>query len=304
MISFERLMPQQKEKYDEYLLHCGTRGCEYSFANLYLWGRQTAAFLDGYLVLFSHFDGHSVYPFPVGHGDIRPVLDAVIADSRERGIPCRLTSLMPQDREILEELYPQRFHFHCHRSDADYVYAIDDLAELRGRKYQQKRNHLNRFMESYPDSFVRELDAETLPAAERFIADWFSQKEAEGEIQDFRMEQTAFRRAFSHYDALGLEGLILYADGEPAAVTMGSRLTEDTFDIHFEKAREDIHGSYAAVNQAFAAALREKHPELRYLNREDDLGLPGLRKAKESYHPAFLVEKCRACLAEDDDDED
>lgn len=303
MIRFERLLPQQKEKYDEYLMHCGPRGCEYSFANLYLWGRQTAAFLDGYLVLFSHFNGHSVYPFPVGRGDIRPVLDAIIADSRERGIPCRLTSLMPEDQEILEALYPGKFHFRCSRSDFDYVYAIDALAELRGRKYQQKRNHLNRFMQNYPDYHVRALDAATLPTAENFIENWFFRKEMEDRHQDFQLEQVAFRRAFSHFDALGLEGLILYAGGEPVAVTMGSRLTEDTFDVHFEKAREDIPGAYAAINQAFASSLRQRHPELRYLNREDDLGLPGLRKAKESYHPAFLVDKYWACLAEEEYDD-
>ena len=85
----------------------------------------------------------------------------------------------------------------------------------------------------------------------------------------------------------------------PAAVTMGSRLSEDTFDIHFEKAREDIQGAYAAINRAFARYLREKYPAIRYLNREDDLGLPGLRKAKLSYNPAFLVEKCWAYLAEE-----
>ena len=282
MIQFERLVPERKAEYDLFLMNCGQRGCEYSFVNLFLWGRQTAAKLNDYLVLFSHFNGHSVYPFPVGRGDIRPVLDAIIADSRERGIPCRLTSLTQADMELLEAYYPGKFRFRCDRSDFDYVYNIDDLADLKGKKFQQKRNHLNRFAENYPDHRVELLDETNLGVAKNLIDHWFYCKQLEGAGRDLQLEQVSLRRAFAHFDQLGLEGLILYAGGEPVAVTMGSRLSGDTFDVHFEKARDDIQGAYGAVNRAFARYLREKYPQVRYLNREDDLGLPGLRKAKLS----------------------
>ncbi len=298
MIPFERLIPERKAELDQYLMNCGQRGCEYSFVNLYLWGRQTAAVLDGYLVLFSHFNGHSVYPFPVGQGDIRPVLDAIIEDSHERGIPCRFTSLNQPDMELLEAFYPGKFRFRCDRSDFDYVYNIDDLADLKGRKFQQKRNHVNRFEASYPDWRVEELNEATAEDAKALIDHWFVCKEEDPEL-DVGLEKVALRRAFEHFNELGLEGMVLYTGGQPAAVTMGSRLSEDTFDVHFEKAREDVQGAYGAINRAFARHLRDKYPSLRYLNREDDLGLPGLRKAKLSYNPAFLVEKCWAYLAEE-----
>lgn len=298
MIQFERLVPVRKAEYDQYLMNCGQRGCEYSFVNLYLWGRQTAAVVGGYLTLFSHFNGHSVYPFPVGQGDIRPVLDAIIADSRQRGIPCRFTSLNQADMELLEAFYPGKFRFRCEISDFDYVYNIDDLADLKGRKYQQKRNHVNRFQANFPDWHAEMLNETTMEDAKALIDHWFSHKEEEPEM-DMGLEKVALRRAFEHFDELGLEGLVLYAGGQPVAVTMGSRLSQDTFDVHFEKAREDIQGAYGAINRAFARHLREKYPDLRYLNREDDLGLPGLRKAKLSYEPAFLVEKCWAYLAEE-----
>ena len=303
MIQFERLIPDRKAEYDRYLMNCGQRGCEYSFVNLFLWGRQTAAFMDNFLVLFSHFNGHSVYPFPVGQGDIRPVLDAIIADSRERGIPCRLTSLNQGDMEMLEAFYPGKFRFRCDRNDFDYVYSIDDLADLKGRKFQQKRNHLNRFTENYPDHYVVEITPYTLDVAQNVIDGWFRSKEQDGTELDLKLERLALCRAFANYEQLQLEGLILYAGGEPVAVTVGSRLSEDTFDVHFEKARDDIQGAYGAINRAFARYLREKYPQLRYLNREDDLGLPGLRKAKQSYNPVFLVEKCWAYLAEEEYDD-
>lgn len=298
MIHFERLLPERKAELDQYLMSCGQRGCEYSFVNLYLWGRQTVAVMGGYLALFSHFNGHSVYPFPVGQGDIRPVLDAIIEDSRERGIPCRFTSLNQADIELLEAFYPGEFRFRCDRSDFDYVYNIDELADLKGRKFQQKRNHVNRFEANYPDWHVEVLDEATMADAKALIDRWFACREEDPEM-DMGLEKIALRRAFDYFDDLGLEGMVLFAGGEPVAVTMGSRLSEDTFDVHFEKARDDVQGAYGAINRAFARHLREKYPALRYLNREDDLGLPGLRKAKLSYNPAFLVEKCWAYLAEE-----
>lgn len=105
------------------------------------------------------------------------------------------------------------------------------------------------------------------------------------------MESIAMSRAFRHYEGLQMEGAVLVENGEILAVTMGSRLWSDTFDIHFEKAREDVDGAYAAVNCEFARYLRLKYPNLRYLNREDDVGLAGLRKAKLSYNPHHMVEK-------------
>ena len=99
-----------------------------------------------------------------------------------------------------------------------------------------------------------------------------------------------------------MEGLLLVENGQALAMAIGSRLNDTTFDIHFEKALGTVDGAYAAINQAFAAALWEKYPARQYLNREDDLGIEGLRKAKLSYHPDHMVEKYWARLWEDDDE--
>ena len=113
------------------------------------------------------------------------------------------------------------------------------------------------------------------------------------------LENIAMSRAFRHYVGLHMEGAALLDGGEVIAVTMGSRMGKDTFDIHFEKAREDVEGAYAAVNCEFVRYLRLKYPEVRYLNREDDVGLEGLRKAKLSYNPDHMIPKYWAYLAED-----
>lgn len=303
MIDFQKFDLSRRDEYNRYLQNCNERGCAYSFANLNLWGRQQVAIRDGYLLLFSQFQRSSVYPFPIGSGDIKPVLDAIIHDARARGIVCRLTCLTAGDCMRLEELYPGKFQFHPDRDSCDYVYKIEDLATLAGRKFQKKRNHLNKFRENHPNCRILPLEGEIRTAARAMAENWYAQRLAQDRDADFLLEQRALNRAFSHMEELGLEGLALEEDGRILAFSIGSRLSEDTFDIHFEKAREDVDGAYAAINQAFAAYLHEKYPQLRYLNREDDMGIPGLRKAKLSYQPDHLVTKFWARLWEDDDED-
>ena len=298
MISFSRLQLAQKAQYEDILFACGSRSCEYSFANLYLWGRQEAAFFPEGIAFFSHFYGKSVYPYPIGTGDRRAIVETVIQDAQARGIPCRFTSLTRPETEELESWFPGRFLFRPDRDGFDYVYAIDDLADLKGRKFQKKRNHVHKFQASHPDCLSVPLEKENLPQAQEMVAQWFRQRLAEDPHGDYLLEQIALSRAFRHFEALGMEGLMLVENGQVLAVTLASRLSENTMDVHFEKAREDVDGAYAAVNCEFARHLRLKHPELAFLNREDDLGLPGLRQAKLSYQPHHMEEKYCAYLAE------
>ena len=299
MIDFRPFDPANKEAYDRLLQSAGERGCEYSFVNLYLWGRQSAAFLQDHLVFFSQFHRRSVYLFPVGFGDKKAVLDAVIADARERGIPCRFTGMTQDDCALVERLYPGKFHYHYDRDGFDYVYAIEDLAELKGKKFQKKRNHLNRFWAENPDAVLEPLGDENCAQAAELVEAWYRLRLEADPLADFQMEQTAIKKALVHRKELALEGMLLRRGSEYVAMTMGSRLNPNTFDIHFEKALDIADGAYAAINNGFAKYLRDKYPEIRFLNREDDMGLEGLRKAKMSYNPHHMIEKNWACLLED-----
>ena len=113
------------------------------------------------------------------------------------------------------------------------------------------------------------------------------------------MEQAALDKAFRHYGELGMDGLVLLNGTQILAITLGSLLTEDTFDVQFEKAWADINGAYAAINCEFARYIRSKYPSVKFLDREEDMGIEGLRRAKQSYRPHHMVEKCWACLLED-----
>ena len=297
MIDFKKLDPANKAAYDKYLMNCGQRGCEYNFSNLYLWGRQKAAFLGDNLVFFSQFNQRSVYLFPVCHGDLKATIDAIIHDSHMRGIPCRLTSLTHEDCDTLEALYPDKFHFHHERSSFDYLYNIEDLATLKGKKFQKKRNHMNKFKQLHPDYRVEPITDENTPMVVSLLDRWYANRLEADPTADFQMEQTAIYRALRHREELDMEGLVLMDGDEILAMTLGSFLAAATFDVQFEKAIDET--AYVAMCSGFAAYLMQKYPDLRYLNREDDLGIEGLRKSKLAYNPVMLLEKHWACLKED-----
>lgn len=300
MINFRKITPKDREMYLPILQSAPQRGCEYAFANLCIWGHQQAAMVDGFLALFSQFGRISVYPFPLGQGDVRPVLEALFADAKERGLACRLSSMTKEDCDLLEQLYPGQFHFYTDRDDYDYVYAISDLAQLKGKRFQSKRNFSNRFWAQHPDCQAVILDDTNLPAAREMLDLWFAQRQRLDSLADFYLEQSALEKALSHREMLSMEGMVLMERGQVLAFTLGSPLSQDTFDIHFEKALDGIDGAYAAINQSFSQYLMETYPQLLYLDREDDLGIEGLRKAKLSYHPHHLVEKFWAQRLEDD----
>ncbi len=302
MIDFQKLDPARREEYENFLFTADRR-CEYAFANLCIWGRQRAAFVDGFLTLFSQFDRKAVYPFPLGEGEVIPVLDAIIDDAKQRGIPCCITGLNQEKCAFLEKHYPGRFRFYTDRDTFDYVYAIDDLADLKGRKFQKKRNHIHKFRTLFPDWRIEPITPANLAAVRELAGAWYAQRLQADPEGDYHLELIALNRALADPQRLGMEGLALYVGDQMAAFTLGSRLTEDTFDVHFEKALDIFDGAYPTINQSFAKYLQDKYPALRYLNREDDMGIPGLRKAKLSYNPAFLVEKHWARLWEDMDED-
>ena len=299
MIEFKPITIADKAPYEAFLLSCEERGCEFSFANLYLWGRQQLAFVHGHALLFSQFNRRTVYPFPVGCGHKKEAIDAIIHDAERRGIPCRITGLTQANLDTLQALYPNRFRYHCDRDAFDYVYAIEDLADLPGRKYQKKRNHFNRFRNLYPHYTTAPLCDANLPQVQAMAESWYQARLQADPDGDYHMERAALSKAFAHYKELGMEALVLLDGDTVLAFTMASPLCSHTLDVHFEKARPGVEDAYPVINCEFARYIRQKMPHIRFLNREEDMGIEGLRKAKESYYPHHMTEKCWACLLED-----
>lgn len=299
MIQFQKIIPAQAGEYAPYLRQ--EENCEYSFTNLSIWGKQQAAVVDGQLAFFSQFNRRAVYLFPAGTGSKHKVLDAILHDAQARGIRCCITGMNREKCELLERYYPGKFRFFLDRDGFDYIYDIHDLADLKGRHFQKKRNHLNKFRSVCPHWRTEPISNANLEAVRAFAAQWYKTRQEIAPHIDYHLEQQALSRALNDLSVLPLEGMVLLVGTRILAFTLASPLTDDTYDIHFEKAVEDIDGAYAAINQAFADHLRKKHPQLRYLNREDDMGIEGLRQAKLSYHPHHLIEKYWAALGEDED---
>ena len=299
MIDFKPISIDDKRIYENYLWGEGVRGCEFSFANLYLWGRQNIAFIQDQIALFSQFNRRSVYPYPLGGQDKKAVIDAIISDAAARGIPCRITGICSDDRCVLEALYPGRFRFHCDEDSFDYVYDISDLADLHGKKYHSKRNHIYRFSEAFPGFKAVTVNEDNIGMIKEMADSWYEKRILENPNADYHMERAALNRAFMHYRELGMDGLAIVHEETVLAFSLGTRLSADTFDVQFEKADGDIQGAYATVNREFARYIRDKYPDIKFLDREEDMGSEGIRKAKRSYHPHHMIEKWWACLLED-----
>lgn len=294
MIDFRPIELKDKILYNQCLYQGTSKGCEFSFSNLFMWGLQGIAFLHNHAVLYSRYDGQCFYPFPIGAGNKKEILNAIFTDAKERGVcPC-LTGLNETNKETLESFYPNQFYFHADRSSFDYVYDITDLADLKGRKLHRKRNHLKHFKKNHPDYLITPINSENMDRVRAFVSKWYKQKLVDNPAGDYHNEQAALEKVFTHYADLEMEGLILEEHGEILGFTMASQMYPDTFDVHFEKARGDIDGAYTTINCEFANYIRRKYPHIKYLDREEDLGIPGLRKAKMSYYPHHLVKKYKA----------
>ena len=297
MLNFKQIEINDKQWIDHLLAAADTRGCQYNFTNLFGWSiiydYRIALFRDYLVVKGTLADGTRYYFFPVGHGEnLRTVLQAMCEDAAKCGHEFILYGLSPENVDALKELFPCVFEFGEMRDSFDYVYLLDKLVTLSGKKLQAKRNHINRFKENNNWSF-EEITAQNLNECWDMNKEWC---ELYGCKDDKLLndEECVVSRCFDHYFELGLEGGLLRADGRVIAFTMGDKLNSDTYDIHIEKAFREIQGAYQTINREFAAFIQKKYPAYVYVNREEDMGMSGLRKAKLSYYPVRFEEKYSA----------
>ena len=270
------------------LAESGFRGCLFTFGNNYVWRKtynvQICRYKDFYLLRNTdHTSGQPRFLFPSGRGDVREAIEVLREYSAELGVPFLMTA-NKQSAEWLLANY-QEAMAESDRDGADYVYNSADLAELKGKKYHSKRNHLNRFYEN--DWSFEPITTANISDCVSVLEQWLAASAAEQD-PDKQEEAEVVLDSLNNYTALGYTGGLLRVEGEPQAFTFGEKSAEDTFVVHVEKALLRYQGAYAAVNCEFAKTLAGQY---RYINREEDTGSPGLRKAKLSYHPAFLEEK-------------
>jgi hypothetical protein len=210
-------------------------------------------------------------------------------DAADCGHEFILFGLSPENIAVLNNLFPGSFEYRENRDNFDYIYLLEKLVTLSGKKLQAKRNHINRFKANNNWGF-EPLSAENLAECWEMNIEWCKIHGC-NEDQHLANEDCAVRRCFKYFTELGLEGGLLRSEGRVIAYTMGEKLNSDTYDVHIEKAFGEIQGAYQMINREFAALIQDNHPDLTYVNREEDTGSEGLRKAKLSYHPDKMEEK-------------
>lgn len=259
--------------------------CEYCFTDLFIWAKHYNTLYaeeDGFLYIKSDWeDDTDCYMVPDGEGNFEKAMDKLFEYVNEKGRKWLFASIYPEQKEKLEKHYPGKFEFEENRDNGDYVYLAEKLALLSGKKLHKKKNHVNRFMKEYEGRWsYEELSDENVREFFNYQVDWCDLD------NQFLGELCAASTALKNYKELGIVGGILRVDGKIAAVTLGSKSFDDTMIVHIEKADYNISGAYQVINQQF---VLHSCKDVKYVDREEDLGIEGLRKAKESYYPEFIT---------------
>ena len=269
-----------------------TRSCDRTFANVYLWAKFYQVVFTQYkntLVFRDNSAGYG-YAFPVGTDeDVKAVIPDLIQEAENAGETFCMYGVTREHFEQLEQWFPGKFQCEYNRDEADYVYETEKLATLSGKKLHSKRNHINKFKQIFEGRWDYEpLTEESVEECFQMAMKWRIENECE-EDEEKNQEMCVTMNSLRLLKELHLVGGILKIDGEIVAFTIGEAINEDTFVVHIEKAFAEVEGAYTMITQQFVE--HELLGKYQYVNREDDVGMEGLRKAKMSYHPVFMIEK-------------
>lgn len=293
MIDFKVIEKTQIEEFRKYIDYSAGLGCELSILNAYLWRNEfniKFAIIDETLVrAYFKSDGSLWgYCLPTGK-NIRGAMDEIFADAMERGQKPYIVLLTTAQRAMLETMYPSKFTYARSPENQDYIYYSKDLATLAGKKFHAKRNHISRFYRKYTDTCFKTLDSSMKQDAMKVVLDWCDEnninKSTYGELE-------VIKEAIDNFEEFKMSGAVLYVEDRPIAMTLGSEISPKVFDVNFEKALREYDGAYAVINNEFAKTLTK----YEYINREEDMGIEGLRKAKLSYNPVIILDRYNAEL--------
>lgn len=281
MLNFKTPVIEEAEKIKEILKSTTGNNCQMSLGSIYNWGPDynlEIAFYDDCLVTRTARNGKINYCFPQGTGKKIKIIEKLLSENASS-----FYGLEKGDVDFLEKEFPGVFKITENRDSADYIYLVSDLAELKGKKYHSKRNHI-KYFEKNNDWIYEKLTLKNIPDCIKMTEKWI--EENEDKLEDgIDEELNAIKRAFDYFEKLGFIGSAVRVDGEVIAWTLGEKISEDTFCTHFEKAFASYRGAYPIINRELA---KNELSAFTFVNREEDMGLDGLRKAKLSYHPVKL----------------
>lgn len=312
MIEFKAIGFEDLDIISRYLRWKDVQGCEWSSVNLLTWNQYGLeyAIIDGYLVLRFIYNGQYTHTMPLppvpeglehpllaeaGDGCLARIIDLLRDECFAHHQPLAINNLNQWGKDFLQRAFPGEFEFSEPLIERyDYICLKENIINLPGHALRPKRQHLSQFPKFYPNHEYRPLETALFPECLQLLQHWSDNAEAIGHVQaaDSKvMERESISQVFDNWERFGAIGGALFVDDKMVAFTYGVPINEDTFDLCVEKGDIAYKGVYTVVRHEFMQQIPEQYT---YINLEEDMGLPGLRRAKSSYHPAYQIQKDRA----------
>ncbi|MBU2540344.1 MAG: DUF2156 domain-containing protein [Candidatus Omnitrophica bacterium] len=274
---------EDKQTFDALFRQLQPEISEFSFTNLFCWQEAYSlaiSRLDDFLIISSKQDDDVLFFAPLGNGDLKGIVRVCLKQvpgARVFRVPASLALLFSNEAgfKIKED-----------RDNYDYIYRRVDLVELKGKKYDAKRNFIRRFINTYKP-VLRKMSEADIENCLKFQEEWCDYRSC-GNDAGLMREKEAIREMLSNFEALQLSGVVIEINAKLEAFSLGEKLNDTTFVVHAEKGNGKFVGIYQAINNFFASSIPES---FSFINREQDLGLMNLRKAKTSYQPHTFIKK-------------
>lgn len=263
--------------------------CDYTYGVLYMWSEYlnyTYAVCDNMLIISSNLNGNTTFSIPLGNGDIDKALNKIEVYCKEKNLPLKFHGITRKAIDILLQHFGDRFEIVDLENWGEYLYNYEDLAYLKGKRYHSKRNHINQFKKLYADYKFKEIDANNISAIKEFLEVYYTKTQKDQNL--FYVEKEMLYNVLDDYDNLDLLGGFIEVEGKVVAFAIGE-IQNDVIYIHIEKADRNYKGSYAIINNEYLKFFY--NDKIKYINREEDAGDLGLRKAKQSYYPVEIIKK-------------
>lgn len=293
MLNFKLIEKKDINYFKQFYDYSEAFGCDINLLNAYLWRNEFnikfAVYDDTLIKAYFNDEGKIWgYCMPTGK-NVKQALEQILIDAQERGQKPQIVMLTNAQRAVLESIFPFKFEFVCSPENQDYIYNTKDLVMLSGKKFHAKRNHISKFYKTYTNTRFETIDNSNEQDVLQVVRNWCSEN---GYNPKGYEELAVIEEALEMREDFGMSGAVLYVEDKPVAMTLGSEISDKVFDINFEKALRQYDGVYAVINNEFAKTLTS----YEYINREEDMGIEGLRKSKLSYNPVMILDRFNATL--------
>lgn len=289
MLHFEPINADTILKTAEFFKYKISRTSDYTIGAMYMWRdfyQTHYVIYEGMIMYKVKFLGRTSFTFPVGSGSLDKVMDSLKSYCRHNNIPLWFCTIPEEAIPILVNQYNGIIPSQPSRDWADYLYLATDLANMAGRRYSGQRNHINRFKKLYPNYSYEKITKDNLGRVIDFLMDFKMNFDKESDLAREELSRSLELLPYMH--KFGLEGGFIQVDNSIVAMSVGE-IINDTLYCHIEKADRNYHGSYQMIVKEFA--MNTITDQVKYINREEDVGDLGLRTSKLSYHPHTLLDK-------------